>query len=91
MVIGNCTYFCAVSYGLFFSLVLPKAELAMAMVPFITLPFMLFGGFFVNQGNVPYYFYPFQYMSMFTYGYQSAIQVFFYFFLNINVSDVFKE
>lgn len=76
MIIGNCTYFCSVSYGILFSLVLGKAELAMAMVPMINVPFMLFAGFFSNQNSVPYYFYPVQYLSMFKYGYQAAVEVF---------------
>jgi len=73
--IGIVTYFAGVSYGLFLSIILPKPELAMAMIPLIIIPFMLFGGFFVNQNNVPYYFYEFQYLSMFKYGFQAAAQV----------------
>ena len=36
---------------------------------------MLFAGFFSNQNNVPYYFYEFQYLSMFKYGLQAAVMV----------------
>ena len=74
--IGMATYFCSISFGLFFSVILPKPELAMSLSPMIMVPFMLFGGFFVNQNNVPYYFYPIQYISMFKYGFQAAVQVF---------------
>jgi len=67
-------FFCGVSYGLFFSVFFTE-EMAMAMVPMVLIPFMLFGGYFVNQSNVPYYFYPLQYMSMFKYGFQAAVEV----------------
>ena len=82
MIIGICTFFCGVSYGLFFSVFFSE-EMAMTMVPLIIIPFMLFGGFFVNQSNVPYYFYPIQYISMFKYGYQATVEVSIRFFFNV--------
>jgi len=54
----------------------------MSLSPMILIPFMLFGGFYVNQNNVPYYFYPIQYISMFKYGFQAAVQVFCLIILN---------
>ena len=76
MGIGEICYFSGVSYGLFLSVIFPNPEMAMSMVPVLIVPFMLFGGFFVNQNDVPYYFYPFQFLSMFKYGFQAAAQVF---------------
>lgn len=54
----------------------------MSLVPMINIPFMLFGGFFSSQSTVPYYFYPFQYLSMFKYGYQAAVEVIIFLFIN---------
>jgi ATP-binding cassette, subfamily G (WHITE), eye pigment precursor transporter len=68
-------YFNGVSYGLFLSVIFPKPEIAMALVPVLIVPFMLFAGFFSNQNNIPYFFYQFQYLSMFKYGLQSAVMV----------------
>ena len=75
MGIGIVTYFTGISYGLFFSTILPTPEQAMDLIPILVVPFMLFGGYFVNQSNVPYYFYEFQYISMYKYGNQAAVQV----------------
>jgi len=36
------------AYGLFISVVIPKMEVAMAMVPILLVPLMICGGFFVN-------------------------------------------
>ena len=69
------TFFSGVSYGYFLSIIFPDAEMALSLIPVIIVPFMLFGGFFVNQSNIPYYLYPFQYLSIFKYGFQAAIQV----------------
>ena len=73
--IGEVCFFTGVSYGLLLSVLFPKAEMAMSLVPMLIVPFMLFAGFFVNQNNIPYYFYPILYLSMFKYGFQSAVQV----------------
>ena len=71
------TYFSSISFGLFFTVMLPNPEMGMSLIPMTFVPYMLFGGFFVNQNNVPYYFfYPVQYISMFKYGFQATVQVF---------------
>ncbi|CAD8049574.1 unnamed protein product [Paramecium sonneborni] len=67
------TYQYAVSYGLLLSTVIPKIEVATALVPALVIPFMILGGFFVNQDNIPYIFYPFTYLSMFKYGFEAAV------------------
>jgi len=42
------TYWAGASYGLFLSVIIPKMELAMALVPVLIIPLMVLGGFFVN-------------------------------------------
>jgi hypothetical protein len=42
------TYWAGASYGLFLSVMIPKMELAMALVPVLIIPLMVLGGFFVN-------------------------------------------
>ncbi len=42
------TYWAGASYGLFLSVLIPKMELAMALVPVLVIPLMIMGGFFVN-------------------------------------------
>lgn len=68
-------YFNGVSIGLLFSVLFSHPEMAMDLLPALLGPFMLFAGFFSNQDSVPYYFYPFQYLSPFKYGLQASIMV----------------
>jgi ABC-type multidrug transport system permease subunit len=63
------TYWYGVAYGLLLSILIPKVEVATALVPALIIPFMVLGGFFVNQSDIPYVFYPFEYLSMFKYGF----------------------
>lgn len=67
-----CTFFFGTSYGLLISVVIPKMEVAMALVPVLVIPFMVLGGFFVNTNNVPSYLKWIEYVSMFKYGFQAA-------------------
>jgi len=39
----------------------------MALFPALVLPSMIFAGYLVNQSNIPYYFYEFEYISPFRY------------------------
>lgn len=57
------------------------------------IPFLLFAGFFVNQINIPYYFYPFEYLSVFKYVFQAAFIVFSFeiFLLNYYYFYFYKE
>lgn len=68
-------YFNGVSLGLLFSVLFSHPEMAMDLLPSLLGPFMLFAGFFSNQDNVPYYFYPIQYLSLFKYGFQASVMV----------------
>lgn len=45
-------------------------RLAVGLLPMVMLPFMLVGGFFVNQNNFVNVLLPFEYLSLFKYGYQ---------------------
>lgn len=45
------------------------AGVVMALVPVLIIPFLLVGGFFVPLEKVPKVFYPFEYLSMFRYGF----------------------
>ncbi|EGR32908.1 hypothetical protein IMG5_067050 [Ichthyophthirius multifiliis] len=67
-----CTYFYGVSYGLFISVIVPKMEIAMALIPILVIPFMVLGGLYVNTNNIPDFLKWIEYLSMFKYGYQAA-------------------
>lgn len=71
--ISELVYFTGVSYGFLLSVIFPQPEMAMSMIPVIIVPFMVLAGFLVNQNNIPYYFYPIEYVSMFKYGFQASI------------------
>jgi len=76
IIVINCVYFCAASYGLLYAAIIPKLETAMAMVPVLIIPFMLLGGFFINLENINdirVIFYPVMYLSPFKYGFQAGI------------------
>ncbi|KJH52524.1 ABC transporter, ATP-binding protein [Dictyocaulus viviparus] len=44
---------------------------ASAVLPIFVVPMMAFGGYFINQGSLPIYFYPFKFLSYFGYAYES--------------------
>jgi ATP-binding cassette subfamily G (WHITE) protein 1 len=71
MLILSCslTYWAGASYGLMVSILIPKMELAMAMVPVIIIPLMVLGGFFVNSNNIPVFLIWVEYISMFKWGF----------------------
>lgn len=75
VLIQNGVYFYGVSFGLLLSIIFPNPEMAISLVPVTIIPLLVFAGFFVNQNNVPYYFYPIQYLSMVKYGFQAAIMI----------------
>ena len=67
-----CAYFYGVSYGLCISIIVPKLDVAMALLPLLTIPQIVLGGFFVNSNNVPKYLIWIEYISMFKYSFQAA-------------------
>ncbi|XP_013386693.1 protein white-like [Lingula anatina] len=58
---------CAVSFGYIISTAANSLTVALALAPPLLIPFMLFGGFFLNQDSVPVYFIWLNYMSWFPY------------------------
>ena len=61
------------SFGLFLSTIFSDAGVVMALVPVLIIPFLLVGGFFVPLETVPKVYYPFEYLSMFRYGFEGMI------------------
>eukprot|EP01017_Pseudomicrothorax_dubius_P022641 TRINITY_DN24484_c0_g1_i1.p1 TRINITY_DN24484_c0_g1~~TRINITY_DN24484_c0_g1_i1.p1 ORF type:complete len:340 (+),score=44.52 TRINITY_DN24484_c0_g1_i1:60-1022(+) len=66
-------FFSGSAYGILISVVFPSQEVAYSFLPIILVPLMVFGGYFVNQNKIPVYFYPFQYISPFKYGFQVLV------------------
>ncbi|KAF2346868.1 ABC transporter-like, partial [Trinorchestia longiramus] len=71
-----------VSFGYMISCMARNLEMALAIAAPLIIPFMLFGGFFLNSDSVPIYFIWLQYISWFNYGNEA---------LNINQWDDFGE
>jgi len=65
--------FMSSSFGLFLSTVFSDAGVVMALVPVLIIPFLLVGGFFVPLETVPKVYYPFEYLSMFRYGFEGMV------------------
>ena len=61
------------SFGLFLSTVFSDAGVVMALVPVLIIPFLLVGGFFVALETVHWIYCPFEYLSMFRYGFEGMI------------------
>ena len=62
-------------YGLFLSTVIPRLEFALALVPALLVPLVVLTGFFVSQDKIPWYFGPFEYISLFKWVFQGTAQV----------------
>eukprot|EP00762_Andalucia_godoyi_P005691 ANDGO_06467.mRNA.1 Protein white len=56
--------------GYIISAAAPNGDIASALIPAVMIPSMLFGGLFINLNSIPYYFYPFAYISLIRYGYE---------------------
>ena len=72
----NSVYFCAASYGMLYSSIIPKLEVAMSSVNLLILPFSLLSGFYINLSeteDIRYIFYPIMYLSPFKYGFQGGM------------------
>jgi hypothetical protein len=61
-------------YALIIGTLFSDKQLAVTLTPVLIIPFMLFAGFFVNQDNIPKFLIPFEYLSIFKYGYQALMQ-----------------
>eukprot|EP01017_Pseudomicrothorax_dubius_P021024 TRINITY_DN22767_c0_g1_i1.p1 TRINITY_DN22767_c0_g1~~TRINITY_DN22767_c0_g1_i1.p1 ORF type:complete len:251 (-),score=4.17 TRINITY_DN22767_c0_g1_i1:40-792(-) len=67
------SYLSGGAYGIFLSIVFPKQEVAMSLMHILAVPLLAFAGFFVNQDKIPYYLYPFAYISPWKYGFQALM------------------
>lgn len=65
--------FSANGLGYFFSVMVPQKDLAVNLTPVVIIPFMLVGGFFVNQNNFIPVLYPLEYLSLFKYSFQVLV------------------
>ncbi len=61
------------SYGFLLSTLFKDAAVVMALVPALIIPLLLVGGFFAPLNQVPKFYYIFEYISMFKYGYQALV------------------
>lgn len=65
--------FMSSSFGLVLSTMFSDASVVMALVPVLIIPFLLVGGFFVPLETVFPIYYPFEYLSMFRYGFEALV------------------
>jgi len=63
----------AVSLGYLVSTLTGDINMALTVTPVLVIPFMLFGGFFLNAASVPVYFIWLQYLSYFKYSYEAMV------------------
>lgn len=61
------------AFGLVIGAAIADKQVAVAMTPVLIIPFMLFSGYFVNQDNIPVFLKPFEYLSLFKYGFQAFV------------------
>lgn len=64
---------CATSFGYMISCASKNTSMALALGPPIIIPFLLFGGFFLNAASVPFYFEWLSYLSWFRYGNEALL------------------
>lgn len=58
-------------YALVIGTLISDKALAVTLTPVLLIPFMLFAGFFIDSENIPDALTPFEYLSIFKYGYQA--------------------
>ncbi|XP_044732202.1 protein white [Chrysoperla carnea] len=63
----------AISFGYLISCISSGVSMALSIGPPVIIPFMLFGGFFLNTGSVPFYFKWLSYLSWFRYGNEALL------------------
>ena len=63
----------AQSLGYLISALVPSVSVALAITPVIVIPFMLFGGLFINSDDIPAYFVWLEYISWIKYGFEAAM------------------
>jgi len=60
-------------YSLIISASFSDKQLAVTLTPVLIIPFMLFAGFFVSTDNIPIFLKPFEWISIFKYGYNALL------------------
>lgn len=73
VVILILVYNASTGYALLISCSIANKQIAVTLTPVLIIPFMLFAGFFVSQENIPKFLYPFEYLSIYKYGYQALM------------------
>lgn len=68
-------YNAAGAFSLLISALIKNKEVAVALLPVLVVPFMLFSGYFVNQSNIPEWLVPFEYISVFKFTFQAFANV----------------
>nr|XP_012233125.1 PREDICTED: protein white isoform X1 [Linepithema humile] len=63
----------ATSFGYLISCISSSVSMALSVGPPVIIPFLLFGGFFLNTASVPSYFVWFSYLSWFRYGNEALL------------------
>jgi hypothetical protein len=63
------------SYGLLASVLIPKIEIAMAVMPTVGLLFFSTAGYFTTGDTIPYPLYPFRYLNLYKYAFEAGIMV----------------
>jgi len=61
------------SVGYFLSCLSPNVDVALAIAPVVIIPFMLFGGFFLNSDSVPVWLSWLKWVSWFVYSYEALL------------------
>lgn len=61
------------SFGYLISCASSSISMALSVGPPVIIPFLIFGGFFLNSGSVPYYFVWLSYLSWFRYGNEALL------------------
>lgn len=69
----NFFFLTSLIIGYLISCASSSISMALSVGPPFIIPFLLFGGFFLNSGSVPYYFKWLSYFSWFRYGFEGLL------------------
>lgn len=67
---------CATGFGYFVACITGNPQISAILGPVMILPFLLFGGLFLNSDSAPSYFVWLQYLSPIKYGFEAFMRVF---------------
>uniref|UniRef100_A0A915EQR8 ABC transporter domain-containing protein n=1 Tax=Ditylenchus dipsaci TaxID=166011 RepID=A0A915EQR8_9BILA len=62
----------AVSIAYAAACIFGTTDVATAVMPIFVIPLLAFGGFYINQESLPFYFYPVKYLSYFGYAFETT-------------------